>query len=442
MLEKTIVALATPPLRSALAIVRLSGEDCFDVVSNFFSKTINIDKNNGILHGYIKDKGEIIDEVVLLFYKHPHSFTGEDSVEIISHGTPFIFNKIISLAIANGARMAERGEFTNRAYLNGKLDLIQAESINDLINAETEESKKISMMALTGETIKEILPIKQGLGDLLANIEANFDYSEYNDLIDMDFKKIVEICRVISQKTEFLIKNAVKGKIIKDGVNVAIVGKPNVGKSSLLNSLLNENKAIVSSYEGTTRDVVEGRINLGGVILNLYDTAGIRESSDYVESIGISKSKEIIEKADIILALFDSDKFDKEDNEILDLIKDKKYIKVFNKKDSVKYTKKGEILISALNNDVDALKNEILKILGIDEKDFNTPSLANEREIGLLKGVKSDLNEVIEKASAGITIDILVETIKQAYLKVLSITGEVYDFDMTKEIFSRFCLGK
>ena len=441
MLE-TIVALATPSIRSALGIVRLSGNDCFYIVSKFFSKDLTSYKDNALLHGYIKDKENIVDEVVLLLYKNPKSFTGEDSVEIISHGSPLIFNKIISLAIQNGARMAERGEFSSRAYLNGKLDLIQAESINDLINAETEESKNISLMALTGKTSKLIAPIKKDIGDLLSNIEVNFDYSEYLDIEDMDSTKIIENCREIIKKIDVLVENGEKGKIIKDGINVALVGKPNVGKSSLLNALLKEDKAIVTDIKGTTRDVVEGKINLKGVTINLYDTAGIRESKDLIESIGIKKSHEVIEKADIIIALFDSKELDKEDLEILDTLKGKKYIKVFNKKDTYTTTDDGEIYISALNNDISSLENKILDILGLEENNFKNPSLANERDLSLLLRCKYELNEAIKDAQNDLTNDLIVEHVKKAYLKILEITGEDCDFDSAKEIFSRFCLGK
>ena len=437
MLEKTIVALSTPPFRSALAIVRLSGDDCFLVVSKIFSKNLTKYTTNKIIHGYIKDKENIVDEVVLLLYVAPHSFTGENSVEIICHGNPIIFNKIISLAISNGARMAERGEFSSRAYLNNKVDLIQAESINDLINAETEESKK-----LTGKTSELILPIKKQIGDLLSNIEANIDYSEYTDIEELDSQKIVEFCKEIIKNINILIQEGNKGKIIKDGINVVIVGKPNVGKSSLLNALLHEEKAIVTDIKGTTRDVVEGKINLSGIILNLYDTAGIRESEDLIEKIGINKSKELIEKADLIIALFENENFDDEDKEILKLIKDKNYIKVFNKKDLIKDIKENEIYISAKNQDINSLKEKIFEILGIKEENFSNPSLANSREIGLLEKANFELTTTIELANQGITIDILNEHIKNAYLAILEILGEDNNFDVAKEIFSRFCLGK
>ncbi|HBS10561.1 MAG TPA: tRNA uridine-5-carboxymethylaminomethyl(34) synthesis GTPase MnmE [Firmicutes bacterium] len=438
---ETIVALATPPLRSALAIVRLSGNDCFNVVSNFYSKNLIGLTQNSLLHGYIKDGDNLVDEVVLLLYKGPKSFTGEDSVEIICHGSPLIFNKIINLAIKYGARMAERGEYSSRAFLNGKLDLIQAESINDLINAETEESKNVSLLALKGDTSKLILPIKKEIGDMLSTIEANIDYSEYTDIEEMNSKEIIEFCNDISRKINILIANGRKGKLIKYGINVVIVGRPNVGKSSIFNSLLKEDKAIVSNIKGTTRDIVEGKINLNGILINLYDTAGIRDSNDYIESLGINKSKKILEIADIVIVVFDNEKLNDEDLSILNIVKNKNIIEVYNKSDLNNY-KKGILTTNALKHNVNLLYDEILKKLNLKDDDYKTPSLANTREIGLLESCLEEINLTKKLALNGETIDILSEHIKTSYLKILAITGENYDFDMAKEIFSRFCLGK
>lgn len=438
---ETIVALATPPLRSALAIVRLSGNDCFNIVSNFYSKNLIGLTQNSLLHGYIKDGDNLVDEVVLLLYKGPKSFTGEDSVEIICHGSPLIFNKIINLAIKYGARMAERGEYSSRAFLNGKLDLIQAESINDLINAETEESKNVSLLALKGDTSKLILPIKKEIGDMLSTIEANIDYSEYTDIEEMNSKEIIEFCNDISRKINILIANGRKGKLIKYGINVVIVGRPNVGKSSIFNSLLKEDKAIVSNIKGTTRDIVEGKINLNGILINLYDTAGIRDSNDYIESLGINKSKKILEIADIVIVVFDNEKLNDEDLSILNIVKNKNIIEVYNKSDLNNY-KKGILTTNALKHNVNLLHDEILKKLNLKDDDYKTPSLANTREIGLLESCLEEINLTKKLALNGETIDILSEHIKTSYLKILAITGENYDFDMAKEIFSRFCLGK
>lgn len=439
---ETIVALATAPLKSALSIVRLSGDDCFFVVNKIFSKDLTKYTKNSIIHGKIIDGTETIDDVVLLLYIAPHSFTGENSVEIISHGSPIIFNKIIDLCIKSGARLATGGEFSSRAYFHGKMNLMEAESINDLINAESEESKKISMMALEGKTSLLIEPIKTKLGDLLSNIEVNIDYPEYLDIEEANNEKIVEFCRDILKYIDELIKNGNKGNIIKDGIKVAIVGKPNVGKSSILNALLNEEKAIVTNIKGTTRDIVEGKINLNGVIINLFDTAGIRESSDVVEEIGIKKSIEKLNDSDIVLCVFDSANFDNEDKEILELVKNKKHIIVYNKSDLIKEKVADNLYISALNKDIEPLKNKILEILDLKKENYENPSIANVRELGLLKNIKEILKNVLRDTENDVPIDIINSEIKEAYLKTLSITGEDFDFDISKEIFSRFCVGK
>ena len=439
---ETIVALATAPLKSALSIVRLSGDDCFFVVNKIFSKDLTKYTKNSIIHGQIIDGTETVDDVVLLLYIAPHSFTGENSVEIISHGSPIIFNKIIDLCIKSGARLATGGEFSSRAYFHGKMNLMEAESINDLINAESEESKKISMMAFEGKTSLLIEPIKTKLGDLLSNIEVNIDYPEYLDIEEANNEKIVEFCRDILKYIDELIKNGNKGNIIKDGIKVAIVGKPNVGKSSILNALLNEEKAIVTNIKGTTRDIVEGKINLNGVIINLFDTAGIRESSDVVEEIGIKKSIEKLNDSDIVLCVFDSANFDNEDKEILELVKNKKHIIVYNKSDLIKEKVADNLYISALNKDIEPLKNKILEILDLKKENYENPSIANVRELGLLKNIKEILKNVLRDTENDVPIDIINSEIKEAYLKTLSITGEDFDFDISKEIFSRFCVGK
>lgn len=439
---ETIVALATPPLKSALAIVRLSGDDCFFIVSKFFNKNLEKVEKNTIFHGYIKDEEDYVDEVVLLAYKGPRSFTGEDSVEIMCHGSPLIFNKIIKVALKNGARLATNGEFSSRAYAHGKLNLMQAESINDLINAETEESKKLSLLALKGDTTKLIEPLKKSLGDILSLIEVNIDYPEYLDIEEANNEKIVEICKENIKYIEKLVKDGIKGNIIKDGINVAIVGKPNVGKSSILNALLNENKAIVTNIKGTTRDIVEGKINLNGVVINLFDTAGIRESNDEVESIGIEKSISKLKDSDIVLCVFDSQDFDDEDKKIIELVKNKNCIFVYNKVDLIKGKDDDKLYVSAISKDVEKLKEAIINKLGLSQENYDNPSIANTREIGILENIKEILEHVLIDVKAEIPLDLINSELKDAYLKTLSILGEDNDFDIAKEIFSRFCVGK
>ena len=439
---ETIVALATAPIKSALSIVRLSGDDCFFIVNKMFTKDISKIEKSTIFYGYIKDGDTIVDEVILLAYKGPHSFTGEDSAEIICHGSPLIFNKIIEVALKNGARLATGGEYSSRAYMHGKLDLIQAESINDLINAESEESKKISLMALCGETSKLILPLKKDLGDLLSLIEVNIDYPEYLDIEIANHQKILDFCTKNISYINSLIENGNKGRIIKDGISIAIVGKPNVGKSSILNALLNEDKAIVTNIKGTTRDIVEGKLIINGIVINLFDTAGIRESDDIVEGIGIKKSVEKIEKSDLVIAVFDSLNFDEEDKEILKLVKNKDTIVVFNKSDILENKDNTHLFISALNKDIEPLKEEIIKRLGLSKKNYDNPSIANTRELGILKNIKEILENVLIETKNELPIDLINSKLKEAYLKVLSLTGEDNDFDIAKEIFSRFCVGK
>lgn len=439
---ETIVALATAPIKSALSIVRLSGDDCFFIVNKMFTKDISKIEKSTIFYGYIKDGDTIVDEVILLAYKGPHSFTGEDSAEIICHGSPLIFNKIIEVALKNGARLATGGEYSSRAYMHGKLDLIQAESINDLINAESEESKKISLMALRGETSKLILPLKKDLGDLLSLIEVNIDYPEYLDIEVANHQKILDFCTKNISYINSLIENGNKGRIIKDGISIAIVGKPNVGKSSILNALLNEDKAIVTNIKGTTRDVVEGKLIINGIVINLFDTAGIRESDDIVEGIGIKKSVEKLEKSDLVIAVFDSLNFDEEDKEILKLVKNKDTIVVFNKSDILENKDNTHLFISALNKDIEPLKEEIIKRLGLSKKNYDNPSIANTRELGILENIKEILENVLIDTKNELPIDLINSKLKEAYLKVLSLTGEDNDFDIAKEIFSRFCVGK
>ncbi len=443
----TIVALATAPLKSALAIVRLSGNDCFDIVNKFFSKKINFKDNekNKIYHGYILNNDEKVDEVVLLAYKNPYSFTGEDSVEIISHGSPLIFNEIIEIALKNGARMATNGEYSSRSFMNNKLDLIQAESINDLINAETKEAKNIIIQSLDGSTSKLIEPIKKDFGDLLSLIEVNIDYPEYLDIEEANKEKITSVLNKNKEYITSLINLGNKTKLIRNGINLVILGRPNVGKSSLLNALINEDKAIVTDIKGTTRDIVEAKFNLNGLIINLYDTAGIHESNDLIENIGIKKSKEKINDADLILCLFDNEEFNEEDKEILDLVKNKNHLICINKldlRDNSKIKNKDYIYISALNKDIDSLKESILINLGLKDTNIKNTSISNTREIGILESILELINSTLIDLNNDLSLDLISMNIQSIYLKILELTGEDHDFDIAKEIFSRFCVGK
>lgn len=440
---ETIVALATAPLKSALAIIRVSGDDAFDIVSKCFSKDIREIKERTLLFGNIVDNNKIIDEVVVAIYKGPKSFTGEDLVEIICHGSILIANEIIELLLSKGARYATNGEYSSRAFLNGRIDLIQAEAINDVINASSKEAKELSILSLKGKTSELILPIKKRIADVLSLIEVNIDYPEYEDIEVANKDHVISLADELVPQINSLVESGEKGLIIKEGIKVALVGKPNVGKSSLLNALLGESKAIVTDIAGTTRDVVEGEINLNGVILHLLDTAGIRESSDTVESIGVNKSKEVISKADLVIVLLDASKeLDKEDKDILELVKDVPHVVVYNKADKAATKDDNKLYISALNNDVNPLKEEIYKVLGIKEEAFRTPSLNNVRQLGLLKVAKEALLKAKEDASNDLSIDLVSVSLMDAYNAILEILGEYKQTDISKEIFSRFCVGK
>ena len=440
---ETIVALATAPIKSALAIIRVSGDDAFELVSKCFSKDIRKIKERTLLFGNIVDDNRVIDEVVLAIYKGPKSFTGEDLVEIMCHGSMLIANEIIELLLSKGARYATNGEYSSRAFLNGRIDLIQAEAINDVINASSKEAKELSILSLKGKTSELILPIKKRIADVLSLIEVNIDYPEYEDIEVANKGHVISLVDELIPQINSLVESGEKGLIIKEGIKVALVGKPNVGKSSLLNALLGESKAIVTDIAGTTRDVVEGEINLNGVILHLLDTAGIRESSDQVESIGVNKSKEVIAKADLVIVLLDASKeLDKQDKDILDLVKDIPHVIVYNKADKLVSKDSDKLYISALNNDINPLKEEIYKVLGIKEEAFRTPSLNNVRQLGLLKAAKGALLKAKEDADNDLSIDLVSVSLMDAYNAILEILGEYKQTDISKEIFSRFCVGK
>lgn len=434
-MKDVIVALATAPIKSALGIVRVSGESSFEIVSKVFSKDLTKETSNKIHHGYIKDKDNIIDEVVLLTYVSPKSFTGENSVEIICHGSVLIANEIIELLISKGARMAERGEFSSRALLNKKIDLIQAEAINDVINAKTRESKKLSIFSLEGKTSSLILPLKDKIANLLSLIEVNIDYPEYYDIEIATNDKVITDCGDILSLCDNLIDDSKQGIIIKEGISVALVGKPNVGKSSLLNALLKEDKAIVSDIPGTTRDVVEGEISYKGIVYHFFDTAGIRESDNIIEQMGIEKTKKSIENADVVVQIIDS-LDEKEDIKV-----DKPLLVVQNKIDENKEIP-NLIHISAKENNIEPLLKELERVVGIKEESFNKPSLNNSRQIGLLKQIRDIVSKCIEDAKNNVPLDLISSNLYNAYQSALELLGESNTMNLDKEIFSRFCVGK
>lgn len=439
-MKDTIVALATAPMKSALAIVRVSGDSALVIVSKIFSKDISQIQTSKVFVGRIIDGDDTIDEVVVVAYKEPHSFTGENSAEIICHGSLLIANSVIQLLIKHGARLAINGEYSSRAFLNGKIDLIQAEAINDVINASTCESELISMKALKGEASGLLNPIERELAELLARIEANIDYPEETDIEIATKKEIMVICKDIIAKMDSLINSGKQGKIIKEGINLVILGRPNVGKSSILNALLNQDKAIVTNIPGTTRDLIEGEFVYKGIVYHVVDTAGLHESNDEIEKIGMNKATSIAQEADIIIVVLnEGDSVD----DFSDITKNKKTIVVYNKSDLVKEKYQNRIYISALFKDINPLLAEINKCTGVSTDVFNNPSLNNARQIGLLEEARLDLYEAMRDAENGATVDILFVTIMEAHENINAILhGEGTIIDLEKEIFSRFCVGK
>lgn len=437
---ETITALATPPMKAALAIIRVSGDDAFSIVQKIFSRDIeNVDKRE-IFYGNIIDENRIVDEVIINVYKGPNTFTGEDLCEIICHGSMLIADEIISLLIRNGARLALRGEFSSRAYYHGRIDLIQAEAINDVINATNKDAKNLSLLSLKGKATLLIEPLKNLLADLLSNIEVNIDYPEYQDIEEVNMTRVIKDVDYLNEQINKLIDQGQQGKIIKEGYKVAIVGKPNVGKSSILNAFLKENKAIVTDIAGTTRDIVEGEVNIGGIVLHLFDTAGIRESDDAIENIGIDKARQVMEEADLVLLVKESGLIeDEEDKELDELTKHKNRIVVYNKGD--KGTSSG-IVISAINDEIEPLVKAIKDKIGLEEESYVRPSLCNARQLGLLEKIKEALSKAKEDANKGMPIDLVSVNLLNAYNAMKEIVGENNYNDLSQEIFSRFCVGK
>ena len=418
MMNDVIVALATAPMESAIAVIRVSGEECFELLKKIFSRNIKIEGHKAYF-GNIVNGEEIIDEVSVSTFIAPRSFTGENSFEINCHGGMFIVNKIIETCIKNGARMANRGEFSKRAYLNGKIDLIQAEAINDMIRATSDEESKLAVMSLKGSTSNMIANVKEKMLQILSNIEVNIDYPEYDDA-EVVTKEVAKVKLLELRKDiKEIIKGARIGKIIKDGIKVAIVGKPNVGKSSLLNALLEEEKAIVTNIAGTTRDIVEGQVNIDGLKLNLLDTAGIRNSDDSVEKIGIEKSIKTIEEADLVLLVLDAARgIDEEDVKLMDLVKNKNTITVVNKIELNEGCLLEGIKISAKKGNIENLKNEIKSKVGYSYNYENKPLLTNARQIGLMESSLKNIESGLKEIEKGTPVDLVSIDLSKALLDI------------------------
>lgn len=444
MLNNTIVALSTPFMESAIAVIRLSGNDAIDIVNKMFTKDLTNAKSQTIHYGYLKYNDEIIDEVMVSVFRAPRTYTCENMVEIATHGSLIIINKVISACVSLGATIAERGEFTKRAYLNGRIDLIQAESINDIIHSDSEEAINIALSGLKGNVSSLVKNLKTQVEDVIGNMEVNIDYPEYYDIEVETNETILPKVDKLLLDIDVILNEAKIGMLIKNGIKTAIIGKPNVGKSSLLNAFLGKNKAIVTNIPGTTRDIVEGSINLNGIKLDLLDTAGIHESDDEVENIGINKSKESLDEAELVLLVLDaSNELNDIDKELLELTKNKNRIIVLNKCDLDKKLDIEGIEISAINQDISLLKNKIIEVLGFDIKDYkNKALLTSSRQIGLINKTKEALLNIKELINNEAPFDILSVDMKVAYDSLKEILGEISSLGYDDVIFSKFCVGK
>ncbi len=454
----TIVSISTAPGIGGIGIIRMSGENTFGILDKIFvqknKQNIKDIKGYSMKYGHIIDNGEIIDEVLVSYFKAPKSYTTEDMCEINSHGGNVIEKKILELCLKNGATLAEPGEFTKRAFLNGRIDLAQAESVIDVINAKSYREAKSGIKQLEGFLSNKIKEIKQEILDVLVNIEVTIDYPEY-DIPEVQENEIKDMLKSVGAKLEKLEKSFDNGRIIKEGIKTAIIGKPNAGKSSLLNAILNEDRAIVTDIAGTTRDTIEEYVNVKGIPLRLVDTAGIRRTADIVEKIGVEKSIEKANEADLIIAIFDSSKnLDAEDLEILKLIKNKKAIILLNKSDlnvvidendkRLRDVTQNILKISALNKTgIEELYDKISEMFNLNEINLdNEVLITNVRHKNLISKAIENVKMANETLNNNMPIDIITIYIKQILDDLGEITGDEVTEDVINEIFSKFCLGK
>lgn len=451
-MNDVIVAISTALGKGAISIVRLSGSGSIELVNSCFKgKNLTKVDSHTINYGYIIDGNDVVDEVLISVMKAPKTYTKEDVVEINCHGGIASTNKILELMVLRGARIAEPGEFTKRAFLNGRIDLVKAEAVMDLINSKTEKARIVSMNQLEGRLTSIIRTFRQELIELLANVEVNIDYPEYEDIEVVTIDNIKNRVSSMKKSLNDIINESESRKIIKDGINVAIVGRPNVGKSSILNRLLGENKAIVTDIAGTTRDIVEGSITLNGIALNFIDTAGIRETTDVVEKFGVERSIEEIKKADlVILVLNNNEELTSDDLELIEKVKDKKYIVVINKRDlSSKLVLNDLALDNVIYTDtvssdgVVSLKNKIIELFNLDEIDQNDYEIfTNTRQITLAKESLEILKDVETGIENDVPVDMVAIDIKSIWTKLGEILGENYSDELIDQLFSQFCLGK
>ena len=452
-MEDTIAAISTALGVGAISIVRLSGEEAIERVNEIFDRDLSKKETHTINYGNITYKNEIIDEVLVSVMKKPNTFTGEDIVEINCHGGVAVTKKILEILIKNGARLAEPGEFTKRRFLNGKIDLIKAEAVGELVKTKNEKARKIAIENLKGNTSNKIKELRQELRGIISNIEVNIDYPEYLDIEEMTIEKIKQSLGHIRKEIDKIIENSKNSRILREGIKTVIVGRPNVGKSSILNKFSGYDKAIVTDIPGTTRDIVEEEISFDGITLNLIDTAGIREADNLVEQIGVEKSIKSIEEADlVILVLNNNEKLTKEDKELLEKTKDKERIIVINKEDLTKKLdlskesiNKKDIVYTSTTKDegIDSLKEKIKEKFTLGEINYNEFNYVSKVEqINRLEEAKKSLENIEEGLKEEMPVDILEIDIKNIWQILGEITGETYTEELLDNLFKDFCVGK
>ena len=444
MNDDIIVAIATSRLEAAISIIRLSGKGCIAFVQQFFTGKIIDKASHTITYGFIKDQDEKVDEVLVNIYRGHRTFTGEEMVEINCHGGIFITQKVLNLCLKMGARMAEHGEFSKRAFLNGRIDLSQAEAISDLISAKNDYASQLALRGIQGNISHFIEDLKEDLIQNITQIEVNIDYPEYEDVEELTAESLLPKSIQLQEKMNHIIDSSKNVHLLKDGISTVIIGKPNVGKSSLLNALLDEDKAIVTDIAGTTRDIVEGTIRLDHIVLNMIDTAGIRDTDDVVENIGVHKSKELVHKADLVLLVLDgSQPLTQEDYELLELSKDTQRIIVINKKDQGEIKDIDGIAISAKNHDIEPLIQKIKAMFELGQITSSQDDiLANARQIQLLEKANQSLKNAIQAMQEYVPTDLIVTDLYESWESLKEILGERAKEDLLDELFKRFCIGK
>ena len=456
-LNDTIAAISTAIGEAGIAIVRMSGDDSINIIDEIFKsasgKKMAEAENRKFLYGHIVDGNKQIDEVLVVKMKGPHSYTAEDIVEIHCHGGVVSVKRILNLILSKGARLAEKGEFTKRGFLNGRIDLTQAEAVIDMIKAKTDLSFDMGLNQLSGALSEVLNKLKDELVSMQALIVANIDFPD-EDIEDAAYNDLIERSNKILDKMDNLLDNSKNSRLLRDGINTVILGKPNVGKSSLLNGLLKYDRAIVTDIAGTTRDIIEDYINLDGVLLKITDTAGIRETDDEVEKIGVNIAREKLKEADLVIAIFDiSREFDKDDEEILNLIKDKKHITILNKDDLEqkisdeeieKYFKDDYLRLSVMENEsVKKIENLIIDLFFDGELQISSDSvLSNLRHINALKEAKKSLLEVNESLKQKVFLDLIEVDLENVIGHISEITGTITTEDILDRVFSDFCIGK